>query len=166
MAGRLLSFLLGLQGLLLPSLPPPDCCRLGGGQVAPLRGATCSSNTREMNSSLIAPCMQPAVTMFCFTATHLIDDVGHLPSPGSMKPNTPPVTPTVPPHTFHYFSSCTWHCVNSECWINPVHGTGQHTHLTDCTELGLAERPVAVHIPGSEGGQHTLRALQVKHHKS
>ena len=58
MAGKLLGFLLGLQGLLqLLLLPPADCCAcLGGGQVAPLLGATCSSNTRDMNSSLMAPC--------------------------------------------------------------------------------------------------------------
>jgi hypothetical protein len=50
--------LLGLPGVLLPPLAScaPCCCCDGGGQAALLRCATCSSNTRDMNSSLMAPC--------------------------------------------------------------------------------------------------------------
>lgn len=59
MAGRLLGRLRGLLGWLEePSLPAAAGCRcLLGGQVPPRCGAACSSNTRDINSSLIAPCM-------------------------------------------------------------------------------------------------------------
>jgi hypothetical protein len=59
MAGRLPSRLLGLLGVLAPpSLPLPECCCgcFWGGHVAPRLGATCSSNTRDMNRLLMAPC--------------------------------------------------------------------------------------------------------------
>jgi hypothetical protein len=59
MAGRLPSLLEGLLGVLAPSslLLPGCCCGcFWGGHVAPRRGATCSSNTRDMNRLLMAPC--------------------------------------------------------------------------------------------------------------